>query len=509
MKKLLVFLLVTCIFLTSLVQDVNADGMIVPPDYYPVYETRQKAFIIYEDNHEDLVVSISFDGEAYDFGWIIPLPNQPDISKVDYSIFRKLSEETEPKQNILDKIKGEDYYYNNISGLEMVASEDYGEEKSTVQVIEEDSIGIFDYAVLKAEEPEDLKEWMEENDYNLPVADLDDEYWIYEDNDYSDLPQTQEEAWSDALPIIQDYIDSDWYFVTVKISNKFEDSSGVESQLEEGAVDPLRFSFETTDMIYPMKLTGLSKQSIGVTLYVIDDHKVKVSNYDREYCSSYDEDCSYFNIEYAGKIKKDEIEDLTSDVGKGSWYSPEETKYITKLYASNLSYEYMDEEVLFEDTKNNRGVNDGTMSLWEWIQLPFVVIIYLPYYILGGFFDLLSYGSYGYYYGFEYAWLIGILALLFIGSIVWIIISTLLLKKTKKRIKRVLLYLSQFPSVWLTSVISSLIIVIPFGYLIQILSGNDSVMFIDSFCCLTFVIVILPLVFYRILWKMRKKKSKK
>jgi hypothetical protein len=314
---------------------------------------------------------------------------------------------------------------------------------------------------------------------------------------------------SDALPIFQDYIDSDWYFVTVKVSNEFKDSSGVTTQLEEGSVDPLRFSFDTTDMIYPMKMTGLSQTEVSVTLYVIDDHKVYVKNYQRDYCSEESEECSWFDIEYASKIKKDAITELTKEVAKGSWYEASEDMYITKLYVGYLSSESMDDDVLFKDSSNNSGVNDGSMSLAEWVQLPFVFIIYLPYLLLGGFFELIDYG--GYYWGYEwgFAWFVGASIFLFFGSIIWVILSTLLLKRSRRRFVRFLLYASQIPPVWFISLVLSLLVAIPFGIVIGVLAQNETVTVLDGFCCMSLITVVLPLFFYRLLWRRRKNKKAK
>jgi hypothetical protein len=513
MKKPFTIVFTAAIFLAGLSMgkiyfaptSVQADGAILPPDdyYYPVYGTSQKALIIFEDDHEDLLISVSFSGQASEFGWIIPLPSQPEILKVDSSIFSTLEDLTEPKQNLLEKLRGEDYYYS-ISGMAELAAPGLksDEAESSVEVIEEKSIGIFDYAILTAEDPDDLKEWMDENDYNLPGEEEDD------DDDYFYIwgsTKSQAELWSDALPIIQDYIDSDWYFVTVKVNNKFVDSSGVETQLEEGAVDPLRFSFDTTDMIYPMKLTAIGKKNVSVLLYVIDDHKVRVKNYNYDYCSSDSEECSYFDTSYASKIKKDEILDLTNEVGKGSWYEPDSDMYITKLNASSISYEEMDEEILFADSSSKQGVNDGSMSFWEWVQLPFVFVVYLPYLVLGGFFELIDVEGYYWDYGLGFAWFVCIGAALFVGSLIWIVVSILLLKKTKKRFKRFILYILQFPSVWFVASIVSLLLMIPVAIVVGILAQNEIVTVIDSICCFTLFAAFLPVVFYRLLWRRKDK----
>ncbi|MBU0975162.1 DUF2330 domain-containing protein, partial [Patescibacteria group bacterium] len=438
MKKFLnIILLVTFLLMSAGPSKVKADGMILPPSEYYVYETQQKALIIYQDGREDLVISISFAGNASDFGWVIPLPSKPEVSKVDSSIFRKLAEFTEPKENILEKLRGDNNYYSPVMYSDVTGAA--LEEKSTVQVIEQKSIGIYDYTILTAEVADDLKDWMNENDYKLPVTEEEDYYFPIQQN------ADQEEAWSEALPTVQDYLDSGWYFVTVKVNNKFTESTGVEMQLSEGSVDPLRFSFETTDMIYPMKLTALAKRNLAVEIYVIGDHKARVENYDIENYYS-DEDSSYFSTSYAGKISKTEIEEITKELGKGSWFTPEKNMRITKLLASNLPYTEMDEEVVFEDTSDNKGVNDGSMSFLEWLVLPVVITVYLPYLLFSGIFELLGGSNYYYSNNIEPLLLVAISGIILVGTIVTLFVSTKLLARSRKKLIRIILYLFQFPS---------------------------------------------------------------
>lgn len=504
-KKLISIIILSGILFSSFRSPVHADGIILPPEPYPTYETEQKALIIYNDNHEDLVISVSFSGEAKNFGWLVPLPNKPDISKVDSSIFRKLQDFTIPKENLLDKIRGDDDYYYGYTNLEMSVAGDQGKDRTTVEVIEEKSIGIFDYAILTTEKVDDLKDWMEENSYSLPNTSADDD-WLFENPSDDGVYISDSDAWSNAKPIIQDYIDDNWYFVAIKVNNEFTESSGTTSQLSSGAVDPLRFSFETTDMLYPMKLTGIGMRNISALIYVISDHKERVENYNYDYCDSDDEDCSYFEITYAGNIKKNEIEELTKEVGKGNWYQAEKNMVITKLHASNLPYTAMTEEVLFTDTKDKKGVNDGSMSFGEWLQLPFVLVIHIPYIVLGGFLDIFGESYYGYDLGA--AWFISIMVMLFIGSIIWIISSYLFLRRCKKRALRVLLYALQIPAVWIVSFIVSLLIVLPVAIAITPFVRDEGIILLDGVCCFSFLTVLLPLLFYRIVWRrMNRNKS--
>lgn len=495
MRKLFSAVLIFSIILSFLASNprrASADGMVVSPDVYPVISSQQKALIIYDNDHEDLVISISFEGRASDFGWIVPLPNQPEISKVDSSIFRKLADFTSPKESLLDKLKGTGGYGVAYEGDIMNFDAGPAEgAKTTVQVIEEKSVGIFDYAILQTQDAEDLREWMKDNNYNLPAS-------IDSKTNVQPIRPSQDKMWSDALPIIQNYIDSNWYFVTIKVNNKFIESTGVSTQLEKGQVDPLRFSFDTTDMIYPMKLTSLGKRSVSVQLYTITDHRMRVENYQRNYCSDDSEDCSLFGTYYASKIGKEDIAEITKEIGKGSWYEPKQDRYITELYSYAVPYDKMTEEMLFENTKTNAGVNDGSMTIGEWLILPVMLILYVPFWIFGGgLAGGLFYDDYG------FAWFA--IAILFFSliSFGWITLSIFLLKRTHKKLKRVIIYMLQFPAVSFVALGVSMLIAIPFAMGITALDLNEEAAMVDGICCFAFIIAIAPVVFYRLLWRRR------
>jgi hypothetical protein len=146
------------------------------------------------------------------------------------------------------------------------------------------------------------------------------------------------------------------------------------------------------------------------------------------------------------------------------------------------------------------------MSLAEWIELPFVVVLYLPYLILGGIFDLFS----GNMYASSDVKVFGtifILLALFVGSVLWILLSTKILKRTQKKYKRILLYCFQFPSVWFVSTSLSILLVIPFVILLIFVRVRDEVGVLDSICIATFFIGLFPVLFYKLIWRHRKKKE--
>jgi hypothetical protein len=74
---------------------VLADGALFPDSMYrDLYESAQKAVILYGNNTEHLILSVSFEGNAEDFAWVIPVPAKPEIAVTDAELFWELSDFT-------------------------------------------------------------------------------------------------------------------------------------------------------------------------------------------------------------------------------------------------------------------------------------------------------------------------------------------------------------------------------------------------------------------------------
>jgi len=522
---LILFTLVAGIF--GNLSPVLADGIIAPPYDYPVYETAQKGFIIYDDGVEILVLTAVFEGSAQDFGWIVPVPNKPEVENARVDIFEDLADMTMPQKSLLDKVMyPEDDYYYPMGGyggvMEMAGSLD--EPRSTVVVHEEKSVGIFSVAVLTAEKVEDLEEWLDDNGYQLPEPGVQDEVWIQNselyDNDYYNeeeimmfpepLPPENPIGINRSRVIIQNYIDSEWFFVAVKVDNRFIDNANADITGRGGEINPLRFTFRTSDIVYPMRITSLSNRGIDTTIYTLTDEKVWVSNYDSRgacwdgdyYQSDYDFEkienyCSDFNMMYGSIVSPDEIEDLTKDVGKGSWYKPDRKMYLSKHVSSYLMPESMTADVLFEDVGGTSGLNDGSMSMTDWIKLPFVFVLYAPRNLVTGIMGSVGYIDGGFGLFAIVAMMIGGMLVSAVVAFVWYLI----LKRTRSGGVRILWYVLQFPSVWLFSLLAGISITVLLALFGVAIGLHEEVAVIDAMLLGDKLALLMALVFYRFQWK--------
>ena len=123
-------------------QTALADGGIFYPTDRYSNETNQKAFIYYHNQTENLIVQSGFRGNASDFAWVIPTPSKPEVLASKTGLFTTLESLTSTSND------GPDVVYSTATlGLSGAAP------KSSVTVVEQKTVDVFDTAVLQATPP--------------------------------------------------------------------------------------------------------------------------------------------------------------------------------------------------------------------------------------------------------------------------------------------------------------------------------------------------------------------
>src|SRR5262245_25277294 len=77
---------------------LHADGKLVAPRNYTgsLEERAQEAIIVFQGSDkageavEDIILKITVQGEAEQFAWVIPFPQEPKVEKEEGAIFREL-----------------------------------------------------------------------------------------------------------------------------------------------------------------------------------------------------------------------------------------------------------------------------------------------------------------------------------------------------------------------------------------------------------------------------------
>ncbi|OIN94484.1 hypothetical protein COS81_00615 [candidate division WWE3 bacterium CG06_land_8_20_14_3_00_42_16] len=530
-------ILVFVFFLTGipLFSKVSADGMIIPSPDYPVYEAEQKAAIFYDagTQTENLVLSVKFNGQAKDFGWLIPTPSKPEVEKVASDFFDKLASASKPQKNLLEKLKGSSDEGIDLFGIKTSNIGLGSSETTTVEVWEEKRVGILDIAVLSAVQPDDLFEWIDKNGYQIPGVGesgsiLYEDYERYQQEASSsgsvdNINNTSSEAQLNALRLLQEYIDDGWFFVAVKVNGLFAGSTdSYDNNYEytynysQGQINPLRLQFKVTKPIYPLKLSSLAKQNINILLYVITGERMDVwggsANLSEQRSSpnitSILPDTNYssalFQTQYAGLVSQDAMDSVVSGINQESWFTPKDPIFLTKLYASYLSYAQMDNDLMLEKAAKNKTVNAGKMTLGNWIVLPLYVVVYGPARLVEWFFAKLGSGFSGSSTSilFFIPLICGFLLLL---SAAWIAVCFHFLRKTRKTMKRIFLFALQTVGIWILVSVLVTILVIPYLILLALVGSDGGVALLNVILYASFGLVLLTTLIHKLLTALDRK----
>jgi len=100
-------------------------------------------------------------------------------------------------------------------------------------------LGPFDVATLAASDAGALAGWLDRNGYAL-----------------SDGPSSA----------LQPYVDNGWYYVAARLRPEGAGALG-------GELDPLRVTFASVQIVYPMRASSAASDSLGVLLYVLAPHR--------------------------------------------------------------------------------------------------------------------------------------------------------------------------------------------------------------------------------------------
>lgn len=339
MKKIITIFLISLVFLP---QFIKADGVIFPNPGYMVRETNQKAAILYQNKQETLVISTGFQGNARDFSWIVPTPSQPEVSKISKDFFDNLEK--------LTKVDYGDINYKAMSLMESA--------NDLVTILEEKTLGYYDITVLKSQDKDALFNWLNENNYTFP-----------EKGKY----------------ILNDYINLDWTFTAVKITQDALEDNQISNNLLKGDIAPLKFVFETDKIVYPLKISGITKfqdlpaeaiveQKISQNIHYYPDY----SSIDLYIFANNKKTLQGFFTIYANWINAKDIKNLGVDEKGNDWVDVSHKYFLTKV-SSEIFFDNMEDDLYPRDASDNSkvGVTPWIKKTINNIGMNFVLIIIL------------------------------------------------------------------------------------------------------------------------------------
>jgi hypothetical protein len=215
----------------------HSDGIPITVEGYEVKMPSQQAIIVWDEDrrHEDLILSVELLGSP-EAAWVVPVPSLPEVKTASPKWFEQLSELTAPR--IEEKWEECDDCPDGCDCVTTVGAE------VGVELLSRDQVGVYDVSILSADEPGTLLDWLHENGYAFP---------------------------QEGGPLLDTYAEEGgWYFVAARVLPG-------ESAALDGDAQPLWFSFDAEQPVYPMRLTALMKGSVHVLIYVLAEHRMEIA----------------------------------------------------------------------------------------------------------------------------------------------------------------------------------------------------------------------------------------
>jgi hypothetical protein len=221
-----------------------------------ILQPAQKVFITWDpaEKIETFTVQPKFEGNALDFGMVIPTPTQPKLNEMPRDFFKHLAVYTimrkrefaqskllpliEPQEDPRRRLLGNfDKAPQPMSAPPSVDAP--AERKPAIKILEVGTVGSLDYKIIEAGRADDLFKWLKDNKYNF----------------------SGDEA------TLNFYVQKKWLFTVMKI-----DTAQMKRNKDgtfAGEVTPTRFQFTSDKLVYPLKITQISVREKTEALFYV------------------------------------------------------------------------------------------------------------------------------------------------------------------------------------------------------------------------------------------------
>jgi hypothetical protein len=222
-----------CCYFSAKEKDINQPG--------------QKVFITWEpvEKVESFTVQPKFEGNALDFGMVIPTPTRPKLAEMPRDFFKELAVFTilkkreQPQSKLLPVPARSMLFYAMAGAGPQTRGIAVPEKKPAVRVLEAGIVGSLDYKIISADRADDLFTWLKDNKYSY--------------------------AGDEAT--LDHYVKKGWLFTVMKIDTMQMKKNADGSYL--GEVTPTRFQFTSENLVYPLRITRLSVKDKTEALFYV------------------------------------------------------------------------------------------------------------------------------------------------------------------------------------------------------------------------------------------------
>lgn len=225
----------------------DACGCFTPPDpSVPIVQAGENILFAMKDGVVTAHIQVQYSGPAEEFGWLLPLPSIPEVGVGTDELFAQLIATTQPKYRLNREYEGNCPFDpqgpGNFGGSP--ASDSGGSERGEDSVLVlRDSVGPYDYAVLRADSQQPMLDWLAANRFFVPTA---------------------------TATAVAPYIRPGAYFLALKL-RKGNDV---------GDLQPVVVKYRSDLPMIPIVLTSVAADpDMGVQVWMLGEHRAIPRNY--------------------------------------------------------------------------------------------------------------------------------------------------------------------------------------------------------------------------------------
>lgn len=201
----------------------------------------ERALLSLQDGRQEIVLGLDLagprgpaDASARRPAVVLPVPATPEVTALEGArarIFEDLEAATKPLVTRSTDGDGD--------------GATAGAPRGGVTVLSRERIGDYDVTRLRAGDAGDLRAWLNRGGYETPAR---------------------------AEPVLADYVERDWAFVAIRLADAVTGGAR--------PLSPLRVSFASDRLVYPLRLSAVAERPVDVELYVAGEHRVVATNFD-------------------------------------------------------------------------------------------------------------------------------------------------------------------------------------------------------------------------------------
>ncbi len=231
------------------VPEAEACGCFVPPDpTVPIVQAGERILFGQENGVVTAHIQVQYSGPAEEFGWLLPMPSVPDMKLGTDELFAQLIAQTQPTYRLDKEYSGDCPFdpFRGQGGGGFPSNDSAGESgdgEGGSPLVLRDSIGPYDFAVLRADERQPMLDWLSTNGFFVPGGTED---------------------------VVDAYIRPGAYFLALKLLKGND----------VGDLQPVVLEYESDLPMIPIILTSVAADpDMGVQVWVLGDDRAIPRNY--------------------------------------------------------------------------------------------------------------------------------------------------------------------------------------------------------------------------------------